>query len=166
MYEAAKLMGHTAAHAIWSISDSGSFIPIMQISRKSGKIELIRLVCDTSDQAVSAAEMRINELIRGSDNEVDDVAFAYDAYFRIDGERFDAVILSARPMFSPSSRFSMAIPYRWESKDRFIIHKPKIMEWTGCEDFDQQRVIAMFFEGADSHEMGVKVWNHHLDQSR
>lgn len=127
---------------------------------------MIRLICESSDQVVSAAEAKINEVICGTDNEVNDVAFAYEAYIRIDEERFDAVIVSGRPILSPGSKFSLAIPFRWESKERFVIHKPKIIEWTECKDFDQGQVIAMFFDGAESHEEGVKVWNDHLDQSR
>lgn len=166
MYEAARLMGHTAAHAIWSISDSGSFIPIMQVARRNGKIDLIRLVCSTSDEATRFAEEKITEFLNGSDPDVNDVAVAYDAFLRIDHERFDAIILTARALFSPTSKMVMGIPYRWESKERFAVYKPKLMEWIGCQDFDQRQAISMFFEGADSHEMGARVWNEHLDQSR
>jgi len=46
------------------------------------------------------------------------------------------------------------------------VHKPKLLAWKGCEDFDMNRAFESFFEGVGEHEQGAKVWDECLDESK
>lgn len=46
------------------------------------------------------------------------------------------------------------------------IHKPKLVMWNNCDDFDVDAAIESFFNGIASHERGAKVWNDSLDESK
>ena len=155
-------MGMTAAHSIWSLSDNGSVSPIFQHDTNDGTIQLIRIICDNSDEG----KKYIDEKIRSLHGIANNLAFAIDAYFRIDGLRFDALVVGAVSLDKPDSRFQMAIPYKWNSKNDFKIYKPKIVEWNNCESLDRNAAIQEFWNGVDSHKYGSNIWNNCLDQSK
>ena len=45
------------------------------------------------------------------------------------------------------------------------MHKPKLLVWKDCEDFDMNAALQTFFDGVGSHEEGNKVWTAALDES-
>ena len=106
MITASELAGFFAAHAIWSVSDGATLIPML--------------------------------------------AYTVRAYF------------------APTSTVILAVPYtpKGDESPRFRVHKPKLLEWSHCEDFDQRRALDAFFRGVDAHEQGAAVWNAALDQSK
>ncbi len=154
-------MGMTAAHSIWSLSDSGSVFPIIQHDTSTGKIQLLRIVCNDSDEA----KKYIDDKIKSLNGIANNLAFAVDAYYRIDGVRYDALVVGAISLEMVDSIFQMAIPFRWNSVNDFKIYKPKIVEWKNCESIDRNQAIQGFWNGVDSHENGSTIWNKCLDQS-
>lgn len=60
----------------------------------------------------------------------------------------------------------LAIPYTPASSGKFLVHKPKLLEWKNCDDFDMNAAIQAFFDGVDKHEKGSKIWSECLDESR
>lgn len=101
MITASELAGFFAAHAIWSVSDGETLIPMLAYTTEGGDRKMERLVGDDLDE-------------------------------------------------SP----------------RFRVHKPKLLEWSHCEDFDQRSALDAFFRGVDAHEQGAAGWNAALDQSK
>ena len=47
----------------------------------------------------------------------------------------------------------LAVPYTPRTSGRFAVHKPKLVEWHKCDDFDMDAAFEAFFRGVDSHEL-------------
>ncbi|WP_444944827.1 hypothetical protein ACJJIK_09150 [Microbulbifer sp. ZKSA006] len=95
-----------------------------------------------------------------------DAAFVFDARIPLEEKRYDALIIEIRSYCSPQSKAIIGVPYSPASgSEKFRVHKPKILLWEDCEDFDLNACINGFFDGVDSHEQGAKIWNDSLDQS-
>jgi len=60
----------------------------------------------------------------------------------------------------------IAVPYTPKTSGRFLVHKPKLLAWENCDDFDVNAAFHSFFEGVDEHEQGSKIWNECLDESK
>lgn len=60
----------------------------------------------------------------------------------------------------------ITIPYTPKSSGKFRVHKPKLVAWENCEDFDTDAAFEEFFAGVDEHAEGAKVWNAALDESK
>lgn len=71
-----------------------------------------------------------------------------------------------RAYFSPDSEAVMAVPYTPKQSGKFRVHKPKLLGWKNCDDFDMNAALQSFFEGVDGHEKGAKIWNDCLDESK
>jgi hypothetical protein len=81
-------------------------------------------------------------------------------------EDVDAIIIEMRAYFSPDSEAVMAVPYTPKQSGKFRVHKPKLLGWKNCDDFDINAALQSFFEGVDGHENGSKIWNDCLDESK
>jgi hypothetical protein len=97
--------------------------------------------------------------------DANDAALLYDARITIGEFKLDAILIEIRAFFSPNSAATLAVPYTPKGATAFRAHKPKLMEWTECDDFDQEAAFSAFFQGVDSHEEGKKIWDAALDQS-
>ena len=91
---------------------------------------------------------------------------AYDGRITVEGGKQDAIILEMRSYAFPGAKATYAVPYTPASSGRFRVHKPKLVEWHECDDFDMHASVDAFFRGVDSHEHGAKAWNAALDQSK
>jgi hypothetical protein len=98
--------------------------------------------------------------------DADDAVLLYDGFIPIGKEKVDAIIIEMRAYFSPGSEAVLAVPYTPKSSGGFRVHKPKLLGWENCEDFDIDAVVESFFVGADSHEKGGQIWNDCLDESK
>jgi hypothetical protein len=47
------------------------------------------------------------------------------------------------------------VPYTPVKSGAFRVHKPKLVEWHDCDDFDMDAAFAGFFRGVDSHADGA-----------
>jgi hypothetical protein len=91
---------------------------------------------------------------------------AYDGRITVGAGKLDAIILEMRSYGFPGARAVIAVPYTPASSGRFRVHKPKLVEWHECDDFDMDAALQAFFRGVDSHEQGAKAWSAALDESK
>jgi len=164
MKTAFELAGFFAAHAIWCVSDGETLIPIFGYTTEAGGRQMERHVGDELRDIVERGRARLDE------NAVDanDGVFLYDGRITVGGEKLDAILVEIRAYFSPRSKATLAVPYtpKGDRSARFLVHRPKLVQWEACEDFDTKVVLEAFFRGVDAHEQGSAVWNAALDQSK
>ena len=155
MIGAAKIGGYYAAHAVWSVSDGATLIPMLAYAHV-----MARLVGDDLGTMVQIGRQRLDD----NDMNADDAAFLYDGYITIGDDKLDAILIELRDYDAPDARAVIAVPYSRIGK--FRVHKPKLLEWKGCEGYDLDATLKAFFEGVDRHEQGSKIWNDALDESK
>ncbi len=162
MITAARLAGFFAAHAIWSVSDGGSLIPMLAYTGgESDERKMERLV---AEQDVASVEMG-KERLATNRMDASDAVLLYNAHIGLQEGKFDAVIVEMRAYFSPDSEAVLAIPYTRTDSGAFHVHKPKLLDWENCDDFDIDAAMEQFFAGVDEHAEGAKVWSAALDES-
>src|SRR5262249_14915037 len=147
------------AHAIWCVSDADGLTPMLAFATGDGQRKLERLAFDDAEAAVEHGRRRLDE----NPSSADDGVLAYDGRITSGGGKLDAVILEMRSYGSPAARAAIAVPYTPHRSGRFWVHKPKLVEWRECEDFDLDAALEAFFRGVAAHERGAKVWNAALD---
>lgn len=161
MITAFRLAGFFAAHAIWCVSDGSTLIPIFAFTNQDGERQMERLAFDDLPAAVDAGRGRL----ASNPMDADDAVFLYDARIPLDNRKLDAIVIEIRAYFSPDSQAIVAIPYTPGAGGKFRVHKPKLLDWKNCEDFDLQAAFGSFFEGVAEHEKGAQIWNAALDES-
>jgi hypothetical protein len=161
MITAFRLAGFFAAHAIWSVSDGETLIPILGYTDGTDKRTMIRLAGDDLGESIADGRQQL------ASNAMDatDAALFHDGYITLNGIKRDAILVDIRAYFSPESEAMLAIPYTPQATGAFRVHKPKMIEWTECDAFELNDVLTAFFEGVDSHKQGSTIWNAALDES-
>ena len=163
MITASKLAGFFAAHAIWCVSDGETLTPMLAYTTEDDERKMERLVVeDDLEASVALGKRKLDS------NEMDamDAVLLYDGRIPIGKEKVDAIIVEMRAYFSPDSEAVMAVPYTPKASGKFRVHKPKLLGWKNCEDFDMNAALQSFFEGVDGHGKGAKIWNDCLDESK
>jgi len=159
---ALELAGFFAAHAIWSVSHGETLIPMLVYTSADGERTMERLVHDDLEAAVAYGREKLQ--LNGMDAE--DAVLLYDGRIPIGREKVDAIILEVRAYFSPGSEAIIAVPYTPKISGRFRVHKPKLVAWFKCEDFDVNEALRAFFDGVAKHKKGAKIWSDSLDESK
>lgn len=162
MITASELAGFIAAHAIWCVSDADGLVPMVAFTTEDGERKLERLVFDDAGAAVEHGRKRLED----DPFSANDGVLAFDGRIPVEGGKLDAIILELRSYAFPWAKAALAVPYTPASSGRFRVHKPKLVEWHECDDFDMDAAFEAFFRGVDSHEKGSAVWNAALDQSK
>jgi hypothetical protein len=162
MITASQLAGFFAAHALWSVSDSETFSPMLAYTTKDDEKHMQRLVFDDTGAALTFGRTRLES----NDMEATDAVLIFDGRITLGTDKVDAIILEVRAYSSPQSEVVIAVPYTPKSAGEFRVHKPKLVVWKNCEDFDIDDAFHSFFAGVDAHEEGSKIWNASLDESR
>ncbi len=162
MITASELAGFIAAHAIWCVSDADGLVPMLAFSIDDGQRKMERLAFEDAAAAVEHGRKRLN----ADPFNAGDGVLAYDGRVTVEGGNWDAIILEMMSYAFPWAKATLAVPYTPASSGKFRVHKPKLVEWHQCDDFDMNFAFEMFFRGVDSHEQGAKVWNAALDQSK
>jgi hypothetical protein len=121
-----------------------------------------RIVQDDLAAAVAFGRKRL----RANEMDANDAVLVYDGRMPLGDEKVDAIFLEIRAEFSPKSEAMLAVPYTPKQTGQFRVHKPKLLEWKNCEDFDMDVALQVFFDGVHAHEIGSKIWNDCLDESR
>jgi hypothetical protein len=158
-----KLGGFFTAHAIWCVSDGGTLIPILGYTTADDERRMERLVIN-DDLAASVAHGK--QKLKSNDMDANDAVLLYDGRIVVGGETLDAIILEMRAYFSPRSEAVMAVPYTPKASGQFRVHKPKLLVWENCDDFDMNAAFESFFAGVDGHEEGARIWADCLDESK
>jgi hypothetical protein len=163
MITASELSGLFAAHAIWCVSDGATLIPMLAYTTTDGERNMERLMI-RDDLEASVAYGK--EKLQSNPMDANDGALLYDGRITLGSQKVDAIIIEMRAYFSPDSEAIIAVPYTPKSSGKFRVHKPKLIAWENCDDFDMNAALQAFFKGVDSHEEGAKVWNACLDESK
>ena len=162
MIAASKLGGYFAAHAIWCVSDGETLIPMLAYTTGDEERRMERLVNDDLAASVQLGKERLDS----NAMDANDAVLLYDGRITLGDEKVDAIIVEMRAYFAPGAEAMIAVPYTPAGADGFRVHRPKLIAWDNCEDFDMDTALQCFFEGVDGHEEGAKVWNDALDESR
>ena len=162
MITASELAGFFAAHAIWCVSGGETLIPMLAYATIDGERKIERLVHERLEQAVALGQDKLD----ANAMDADDAVLLYDGRIAVESGKLDAIIVEMRTYFSPRSRALFAVPYTPPSSIRFRVHKPKLLQWEHCEDFDIGAATEAFFRGVAAHEKGARIWNECLDESK
>ncbi len=162
MITTSELAGFVAAHAVWCVSDGDGFTPMLAFTLEDEQRKLERLVFDDVAAAVEHGRKRLED----DPFSATDGVLAFDGRMTVGDETLDAVILEMRCYAFVGPKATIAVPYAPHGSGRFRVHKPKLVEWHECDDFDPDAAFEAFFRGVDSHAEGAKVWNAALDQSK
>lgn len=162
MITASELAGFIAGHAIWCVSDADSLIPMVAFATEDGQRKLERLVSDDAGKAVEHGRKRLDD----DPFSASDGVLVYDGRITLDSGKLDAIILELRSYAFPGATATFAVPYTPASTGIFRVHRPKLVEWHECDDFDLDAAFEAFFRGVDSHEKGAAVWKSALDESK
>lgn len=162
MIAASELAGMFAAHAVWCVSDGDMLIPMLAYTTENDERKMERLAHDDLGAAVEYGRQKL------ASNEMDanDAALIYDGRITLDDEKLDALIIEMRAYFSPDSVAMIAIPYTPKDSGQFRVHKPKVMAWDNCDDFDLNHAFESFWNGVAGHEKGAAIWNECLDETK
>jgi len=163
MITACKLAGFFAAHAIWCVSDGETLTPMFAYTTEDDERKLERLVVNDDLQASVAFG---KQKLESNEMAANDAVLLYDGRIPIGKEKADAIIIEMLAYFSPDSEAVMAVPYTPKQSGKFRVHKPKLLGWKNCDDFDMNAALQSFFEGVNGHEKGAKIWNDCLDESK
>jgi hypothetical protein len=159
---ASELAGFFAAHAIWCVSDGATLIPMLAYTTEDAQRKMERLAHDDLRAAVEYGKRKLES----NEMNANDAALLYDGRITVADQKPDAIIIEVRTYFSPDSRVVMAVAYTPKSDGQFRVHKPKLLAWHRCEDFDQTSALESFFQGVAAHEKGAEIWNKYLDESK
>jgi hypothetical protein len=162
MITASELAGFIAAHAIWSVSDADGLVPMVAFTTEDGQRKLERLVSEDATKAVAHGRQQLDD----DPFSANDGVLAYDGRITLTSGKLDAIVLEMRSYGFPSARATIAVPYTPFSSGRFRVHRPKLVEWHECEQFDLNAAFEAFFRGVAGHEQGAKVWEAALDDSQ
>jgi hypothetical protein len=163
MITAARLAGFFAAHAVWCVSDGETFVPMLAYTTEDDERKMERLVVNNDAQASVAHGQ---EKLAANDMDANDAVLLYDGRIPIGNEKVDAIIIEMRAYFSPDAEAILAVPYTPKQAGNFRVHKPKLLDWKHCDDFDIDAALQSFFDGVNEHEKGAKIWNECLDESK
>ena len=162
MIIAFELAGFFAAHAIWCVSDSQTLVPMLAYSQADGGRQLERLALNDLEAAVSAGRVKL----ASNEMHATDAVLLFDGRIPLGDGKSDAIVIEIRAYSSPKSEAVVAVPYTPWSAGAFRVHKPKLLGWANCQDFDINAVFDSFFKGVGGHEKGTAVWNTCLDESK
>jgi len=129
---------------------------------EDGTRSMDRLVMNDLAAAVASGRRGLDL----NDADANDAALVYDGRIPLGTDKIDAIIIEIRAYFSPQSEAVIAVPYAPKSSGRFRVHKPKLLQWKNCDDFDMKAVPGSFFESVAEHEKGSSLWNASLDESK
>src|SRR5262249_53260242 len=132
MITASKLAGFFAAHAIWCVSDGDTLTPMLAYTTEDDERIMERFVNDDLGASVAHG----NQKLESNEMNATDAVLLYDGRIPIGKEKLDAIIIEMRTYFSPDSEAVMAVPYTPRQSGEFRVHKPKLLGWKNCDDFD------------------------------
>ena len=162
MIEVWLLAGFFAAHAVWSVEDGETLVPIYSYS-KDGQRHMERIEADRLEDAVRIGEDALGANTANATSAV----LIYDGYLTLDGRKSDALIVELRTYGARPVEARLAIPYQpLTDATPFKVFRPKLMALPDELQKQAGEFLEAFWKGVDSHEQGSRAWNAHIDQSR
>lgn len=160
MNDTATLAGYFAAHAVWSVSEGETMIPLLAFEKFNGTREMARLENPDAGEAVKAG----HEWLRSNPDAALRAVLIFDGYVtRESGERTDGLIVEARLYGSEPRSFTMTIPYRNAKHEKgLLVYRPSVEQLS-----DVQTSVAdlsrAFFRGVNQHRQAAPVWARHFN---
>lgn len=162
MEAATELAGFFAAHAVWSVSDGETLIPLVAYETFDGKRQINRLVSERVEDGAA----RGREWLAKNPDGVARAVVVFDGYITLKTGKTDALIVLIRDYTQGEAEITMAVPYRPANDPKgFVVHRPKFLGFKDTEP-DWQKVSSALWAGIARHEKGAEVWNKHLDESK
>ena len=162
MQAAAELAGFFAAHAVWSVSDGETLIPLVAYETADGKRQMNRLAAERLEDGAA----RGKEWMAKPPERAVRAVLVYDGYITVKTDKIDALLVTMRDYTRGAAEITMAVPYRPASDAKgFAVHRPKFLGFKGAEP-DWQAIGTALWAGIAQHEKGAAVWNKHLDESK
>ncbi|WP_078119464.1 hypothetical protein [Thiosocius teredinicola] len=162
MINAAILAGYLAAHAVWSVSDGETLIPIYGYLSGKGERVVERLAYHRLEQGVAARQERLNINLNGYSAAV----LVFDGRINLDAGKKDALIVEFRSYGDTPGFVVVAVPYTPLSDHTdFAVHRPKVLDMSEHLRSDIHNLLDSFFTGVDQHAKAAKIWSAHLDES-
>jgi hypothetical protein len=162
MITASELAGFFAAHAIWTVSDAEILMPMLAYTTEDGQRRMERLVGSDVQSAVEYGRQKL----KTDSMDANDGVLIFDGRITVETGKLDAIILEMRCYGFPDAEATIAVPYTPKTTGRFLVHKPKLLQWHECDDFDSDAVFESFFRGVAKHEEGSRIWNAYLDERK
>ncbi|NUO49182.1 MAG: hypothetical protein HOV80_10040 [Polyangiaceae bacterium] len=158
--KAAELAGFFTAHAVWSVSDGETLVPLLGHEGAAGR-NMIRFAAEQAEEAVRHAK----DWLESNPENVARAVLVYDGFLTLGDVRKDALFATVVDYADPRRSLEIAIPYRPANHDDgFAVYMLKALSSVGLPD-DLGSLVDAFFRGADAHEHGGKIWTDHLDSS-
>ncbi len=160
MNDTAMLAGYFAAHAVWSVSEGETMVPLLAFEKFIGMREMTRLENSDAGEAVKAG----HEWLQRNPDATLRAVLIFDGYVtRESGERTDALIVEARLYGREPRSFTMAVPYRNAKHQKgFLVYRPSVEQQS-----DAQMSIAdlsrAFFRGVNQHRQAAPAWARHFN---
>lgn len=150
-----ELAGFVAAHEMQTVAKGAVPIPLVAYTTEDGGRKMIRLAIEDTAEVLALGREKLDAM----PVDAEDMVFLYDARLPTrQGPMVDAVVLELRTGFMPWARASVAVPYSPPSTGQFTIHRPILLEWKDCDDFDKSTALKAFFSGISAHTEGARLW--------
>lgn len=157
---ATEMAGFFLAHAVWSVSEGETLVPILAFER-DGKRSFHRIENESYEDAVTQGK----EWLAENPEDAERAVLIFDGYFTLDTHRTDALIAEIVDFGRPLETLRIILPYRHaNAPDGFAVYRPKI-DRDDLNDADLRLIAEALWRGVDSHAQGSEVWTKHLDQS-
>jgi hypothetical protein len=145
MITASELAGYFAAHTVWCLSDADSFDPVVAFTTEDGKRHMKRLFGNEREAAVEFGRRQLAD----DPMNANDGVLLFDGRIQAAGGKFDAIIIEMRCYGFPWAEATIAVPYTPKGTGRFRVHRPKLLRWHECDDFDIDAAFQAFFQALD-----------------
>jgi hypothetical protein len=157
-----KLAGFLAAHALCFVSESKEVMATYAFVDQKKQRHIDEVPAQTLVKAVTIGCQRLAENSEAAAR----ACFVFSGSLPIGQGEYDALILELRAYSSPSSKVILALPFsRKTASAPFKVHKMKIVEWSNCQEFDQNACLNALFKGAESQAEGGQIWRGNFDPS-
>lgn len=162
MQAAAELAGFFAAHAVWSVSDGETLIPLVGYETADGKRQMHRLVAERVEDGAARGKAWLAKPPEPAVRAV----LVYDGYITLKTDKMDALLVTLRDYTHGEAEITIAVPYRPASHAKgFAVHRPKFFGFKGAAP-EWQAIGTALWAGIAQHDKGAAVWNKHLDESK
>ena len=161
MNSAVKMAGFFAAHAIWSVCEGETLIPLLGMETPDGQRKMLRLANERIEDGVQQGQVWLKE----NPDRALRAVLVFDGFITLATGKIDALLVSIRDYSLQPRCLVMAVPYRSANiPGGFAVYRPKFLSFEGPEP-NWQEIADSFFKGVDSHEKAAPIWNQYLDQS-
>lgn len=161
MIVAAELAGYCAAGAVETLAAGGRWVPVLAFTDAEGQRQLQQLAGHVGEVVERArVELTTNAM------DANDAVLIYASRIQQGETSLRALLLELRCYAWPDAQVVIAVPCTPASAGKGLrVHSPRLLVWSGCEDFEMGAVLQAFFEGVRSHDTGFAAWSAALDES-